>query len=104
NQIIGVGVQLIATSGGVEATKLRDREDILVAGTPENFARALIELYESEDLWNRLSKNGARKTRALYSVKAARKKLEFLFSDDHFKSFAPPAAARRPELTIAGQS
>jgi hypothetical protein len=74
-----------------------------VADTPEDFARALIELYESEDLWKRLSKNGVRKTRALYSTKAARKKLQFLFSDDHLKSFAPPAAARQPELAIAGK-
>jgi glycosyltransferase involved in cell wall biosynthesis len=104
NQSMGFGVPVIATSVAVEGTKLRNREEILVADTPEDFARALIELYESEDLWNRLSKNSVRKTRALYSIKAARKKLEFLFSDDHLKSFAPPAAARQPELAIAGQS
>ena len=54
-----------------------------LADEPEDFARALIELYESEELWNRLSENGIRKTRALYSTDAARKKLEFLFSDEH---------------------
>ena len=70
----------------VEGTELRDREEILVADEPEEFARAMIELYESEDLWNRLSENGIRKTRALYSTEAARKKLEFLFSDEHLKS------------------
>ena len=104
NQSMGFGVPVVATSVAVEGTKLRDREDILVADEPEDFARALIELYESEDLWNRLSKNGIRKTRALYSTKAARKKLEFLFSDDHLKSVAPSAAARQPEFAIAAQS
>ena len=104
NQSMGFGVPVIATSVAVEGTKLRDREEILVADTPEDFARALIELYESEDLWNRLSKNGIRKTRALYSTKAARKKLEFLFSDDHLKSVAPSVAARQPELAVAAQS
>jgi hypothetical protein len=48
----------------------------------------LIELYESEDLWNRLSENGLTKTRALYSTEAARKKLEFLLSDQHLTSLA----------------
>ncbi|HSA99312.1 MAG TPA: glycosyltransferase, partial [Anaerolineales bacterium] len=104
NQSMGFGVPVIATSVAVEGTKLRDREEILVADMPEDFARALIELYESEDLWNRLSKNGIRKTRALYSIKAARKQLEFLFSDDHLKSLAASAATRQPELAIAGKA
>ena len=104
NQSMGFGVPVVATSVATEGTKLNDREEILVADTPEDFARAVIELYESEDLWNRLSKNGIRKTRALYSTKAARKKLEFLFSDDHLKSGAPLSAARQPELVIEGQS
>jgi glycosyltransferase involved in cell wall biosynthesis len=56
---------------------LTDHKDILVADQPEEFARALIEPYESEELWNRLSENGIRKTHALYSADAARKKLEF---------------------------
>jgi GT2 family glycosyltransferase len=86
NQSMGFGVPVIATSVAVEGTKLRDREEILVADTPEDFARALIELYESEDLWNRLSANGVRKTRALYSTEAAREKLEALFSDEHIAS------------------
>jgi GT2 family glycosyltransferase/glycosyltransferase involved in cell wall biosynthesis len=97
NQSMGFGVPVIATSVAVEGTKLRDREEILLADTPEDFARALIELYESEDLWNRLSKNGIRKTRALYSAKAARKKLQTLFSDEHIGSYA----RLQPEAEVA---
>jgi len=70
----------------VEGTDLRDREEILVADQPEDFARAVIELYQSEQLWNRISENGLKKTRALYSVEAARTKLEVLFSDKHTTS------------------
>ena len=83
NQSMGFGVPVVATSLAVEGMELQDREDILIADEPEDFARALIELYESEDLWTRLSENGIRKTQALYSTEAARKKLELLFSDDH---------------------
>ena len=83
NQSMAFGVPVVATSVAVDGTELRDREEILVADEPEEFAQALIELYESEDLWNRLSDNGLTKTRALYSTDAARKKLEFLLSDQH---------------------
>jgi GT2 family glycosyltransferase len=83
NQSMAFGVPVVATSVAVEGTELRDREEILVADEPEEFARAMIELYESEDLWNRISENGIKKTRAHYSTDTARKKLELLFNDEH---------------------
>jgi glycosyltransferase involved in cell wall biosynthesis len=46
---------------------LTDQKDILIADKPEEFARAVIDLYQSEDLWNRLSRNGLEKTKSLYS-------------------------------------
>jgi GT2 family glycosyltransferase/glycosyltransferase involved in cell wall biosynthesis len=104
NQSMASGVPVVATSLAVEGMDLHDREDVLVADEPEEFARALIELYESEDLWNRLSENGIRKTRALYSTDAARKKLEFLFSDDHLASLHEAAAVAQAEIVTAAQS
>ncbi len=95
NQSMAFGVPVGATSLAVERMGLTDHKDILVADQPEEFARALIEPYESEELWNRLSENGIRKTHALYSADAARKKLEFLFSDDHFGNFEKSSAAAR---------
>jgi glycosyltransferase involved in cell wall biosynthesis len=83
NQSMACGVPVVATSLAVEGMELTDHEDVLVADEPEAFARALIELYESEELWNRLSQNGLRKTAAMYSVEAARQRLSYLFSDQH---------------------
>ena len=83
NQSMGFGVPVVATSLAVEGIPLTDREDILIADEPEDFARALIELYESEELWNRLSTNGIKTTKAHYSVSAARKRLNRLLSDKH---------------------
>ena len=83
NQSMGLGVPVVATSLAVEGMALTDHEDVLVADEPGDFARALIELYESEELWNRLSENGIRKTRALYSIDAARERLRYLFSEEH---------------------
>ena len=86
NQSMAFGVPVVATSIAVEGMNLVDREHILVADEPKDFARALIELYESEELWKRISQNGMSKTQELYSTDAAREKLEFIFSDRHLQS------------------
>ena len=72
--------------------------------TSPEILRALIELYESQELWNRLSENGLRKTRALYSTDTARNKLEFLFSDEHLKSLGQPARADEIQIAMAAVS
>ena len=101
NQSMAFGVPVVATSLAAEGTDLNDREEILVADQPEDFARAVIELYESEQLWNRISENGLKKTRALYSTDAARTKLEFLLSDAHLKASELSQSIAEPELVVA---
>src|SRR4029434_1265252 len=86
NQSMGFGVPVVATSLAVEGMALTDHEDVLVADEPEDFAHALIQLYESDELWNRLSQSGIRKTKALYSTDAARERLRAVFSHQHLKS------------------
>jgi GT2 family glycosyltransferase/glycosyltransferase involved in cell wall biosynthesis len=85
NQSMAFGVPVVATSLAAEGMELRDREDILVADEPEDFAEALVELYESEELWNRISENGIEKTRSLYSTEVAREKLERLFNNQYVR-------------------
>ena len=101
NQSMAFGVPVVATSLAAEGTDLNDREEILVADQPEDFARAVIELYESEQLWNRISENGLKKTRALYSTDAARTKLEFLLSDAHLKGSELSQSIAEPGLVVA---
>jgi GT2 family glycosyltransferase/glycosyltransferase involved in cell wall biosynthesis len=100
NQSMAWGVPVVATSVAVEGMELRNGEDILVADEPENFARLMVELYKSEDLWNRISENTIKKTRALYSVDTARKKLELLFSDEHLRRLERSAAIAQPDKLI----
>ena len=104
NQSMALGVPVIATSMAAQGMELQDHEDILLADEPEEFAQALVELYESEDLWNRLSENAVRKTRALYSTDAARKKLEFLLSEDHLKGRVPSTEVPQKEIVLAANS
>ena len=66
----------------IEKLKQQPGEDILVAGEPEEFTRALVTLYESPELWNRLSQSAIEKTRRLYSVEVARERLERLFNNE----------------------
>lgn len=101
NQSMAFGVPVVATSIAVEGMNLVDHEHVLVADDPQDFAHALIELYESEELWKRLSQNGISKTQELYSTDAAREKLEFLFSDRHLKSLGPSQSMTEPELVVA---
>ena len=101
NQSMAFGVPVVATSIAVEGMNLADHEHVLVADEPQDFARALIELYESEELWKRLSQNGISKTQELYSTDAAREKLEFLFSDRHLKSLEPSQPIAEHDLVAA---
>jgi GT2 family glycosyltransferase/glycosyltransferase involved in cell wall biosynthesis len=101
NQSMAFGVPVVATSIAVEGMNLVHREHVLVADEPQDFARALVELYESEELWKRLSRNGISRTQELYSTDAAREKLEFLFSDRHLKSLERSQPITEPDLVVA---
>jgi GT2 family glycosyltransferase len=100
NQSMAFGVPVVASTVAVEGMNLTDHEHVLIADDPQDFARALIELYESEELWERLSQNGINKTQELYSADAAREKLEFLFSDRHLKSLEPSRPIAEHELVV----
>jgi glycosyltransferase involved in cell wall biosynthesis len=104
NQSMAFGVPVVATSMAVEGMDLIDHEDVLVADKSEDFAQALIGLYESEELWNRLSLNGIAKTLAFYSADTARGKLEFLFSDDHFRKLEKSAPAQQLDIAITAST
>jgi GT2 family glycosyltransferase/glycosyltransferase involved in cell wall biosynthesis len=104
NQSMAWGVPVVGTSVAVEGMELTAGDDVLVADEPEEFALALVTLYESGQLWNRLSDNGIKKTRALYSTDAARKKLEFVFSDNHLASLREATAVAQAEIVMAAKS
>jgi glycosyltransferase involved in cell wall biosynthesis len=97
NLSMGFGVPVVATSLAAEGIALTDREDILIADESEDFARAVVELYKSEELWNRLSENGIKKTKARYSVPAARRRLSHLFNEKHKKV----PQERKPKMLTA---
>jgi O-antigen biosynthesis protein len=90
----------------VEGMDLTNRENVLVADSPQEFARALIELYTSPSLWETISEAGVEKTRAFYSRAAAEKQLRRLFSDDQAEggpanpSLSGESAALQPLASV----
>jgi glycosyltransferase involved in cell wall biosynthesis len=82
NQSMGLGVPVVATSRAVEGMCLQDGKDILLADTPADFADKILELYQSEELWNRVSCNGVEKTRMRYSWETAQSQLSRILQVD----------------------
>lgn len=52
------GVPVVATSIAVEGMNLHDKVHVLVADGASTFSNAIIDLYEDQGLWDKLSKNG----------------------------------------------
>jgi glycosyltransferase involved in cell wall biosynthesis len=97
-------VPVVATSVAVEGMELTFGEDVLVADEPEEFARSLVALYESPELWNRLSQNGIEKTRSLYSTEIARERLERLFNNQHVQPAEALAQSLKQRDPVVGIS
>ena len=101
NQSMAYGVPVVASSLAIEGMELLRGEEVLVADEPAQFADALVTLYESEELWHRLSRNGIEKTRLKYSVEVARTKLSTLLSDEHLRSLDARATTYRQRAPVA---
>lgn len=57
------GCPVVATKSGREGVALRPGRDILLAESPEDFARKIISLYSDENAWHRTSGNALRRIR-----------------------------------------
>lgn len=92
NQSMGFGVPVIATDIAVEGMGLTNRKHAMIANEPEAFAEALVEVYEDEQLWQRLSDNAIQLTRERFSRETATKTLTRLFESCH-RTVPEPANA-----------
>ncbi|MDR6843048.1 glycosyltransferase [Pseudoxanthomonas sacheonensis] len=66
------GQPVVATGCAVEGMHLQEGIDVLVADEAQAFADAVARLYDDEDLWNRLSRNGLENVARHFSMEAAR--------------------------------
>ncbi|MBE8995329.1 glycosyltransferase [Microcystis aeruginosa] len=56
-QSLSLGLPTITTKIGAEGMGLIDHQDVLIADTAEEFAQAVIELYDNMKLWQKLADN-----------------------------------------------
>jgi GT2 family glycosyltransferase len=78
NQAMAHGLPVVATSMAVEGMNLLHEEHVLVADTPQDFARELLRLYSDEALWNSLVINGKGNIRRTFSREIAKQTLNQL--------------------------
>ena len=78
NQAMAHGLPVVATSMAVEGMDLLHEKHVLVADTPQDFARELLRLYSDETLWNSLVINGKDNIRRTFSRDVAKQTLNKL--------------------------
>jgi len=78
NLSMSLGVPTVVTSIAAEGMYLIHERDAMVADDPESFANAVVRLWSSRELWERVSTNGLRSLREHFSVEAAAKPIDEL--------------------------
>ena len=68
---MAMGLPVIATSLAAEGMSLSHGENILIADEAAEFASAIFNLYQSEELWNKLSKGGLSYAHSSWGPEAA---------------------------------
>lgn len=53
---MSVGLPVVATSLAAEGMSLSDGDNVLIGDSPEDFTKAVVKLYNNEDLWNKISR------------------------------------------------
>ena len=75
NQSMAYGLPCVATSAAVEGMDLDWENEILVADDAQDFARAVAELYENQDLWSAVAQSSVASIERSYSMEVAEENL-----------------------------
>ena len=78
NQSMALGVPTVITSIAAEGMYLTHEHDTMIADDPATFANAVVRLYRSRELWERLSVNGKANVRKHFSVEASSHRIDEL--------------------------
>jgi len=71
-QSLAWGLPVVATPIAAEGTQMTDGQHLLIASDPTSFARRVIDVYQTEDLWTRLSTAGRRQVDAAFGYESIR--------------------------------
>ena len=75
---MALGVPTVITSIAAEGMYLTHEQDTMIADDPATFADAVVRLYSSRELWERLSVNGKENVRKHFSVEASSRRVNDL--------------------------
>ncbi|MEJ5350722.1 MAG: glycosyltransferase [Melioribacteraceae bacterium] len=74
------GLPVVTTSIGAEGMRLINYYNAVIADNPDDFAKAIIDIYQDKNLWNELSVNGKVHVENNWSVEAVFNKIEKIFN------------------------
>ena len=69
------GLPVVASPLATEGMNLTHGENVIIAKDPKEYADCIAELYQNEDLWNRISKNGIEYSERAWGAEVAEKVL-----------------------------
>ncbi len=78
NQSMALGVPTVVTTIAAEGMYLVHGHNAMIADDPESFADAVVRVWTSTELWERLSTNGRENLREHFSVEAASQPIDGL--------------------------
>jgi 2-polyprenyl-3-methyl-5-hydroxy-6-metoxy-1,4-benzoquinol methylase/glycosyltransferase involved in cell wall biosynthesis len=81
-QSMSFGLPVVTTSIGAEGMGLIDGEHVLIADSPDAFARAVVRLYTDDLLWERMSLNASLHIKSNFSKAVVQAKLNQIFATE----------------------
>jgi O-antigen biosynthesis protein len=75
------GVPVVSTSIGAEGMGLKNKKNLIIADTPEDFAVAVGELYKSHKVWQKISKESLLFAKKSWSEEAILKLMKLILKD-----------------------
>jgi GT2 family glycosyltransferase/glycosyltransferase involved in cell wall biosynthesis len=79
------GLPVVTTTIGAEGMNLENGKHALISNEPDEFAKYVVQLYNDENLWNKLSKNGKQLVDNNWSPGKILEKLESIFFNQSFQ-------------------
>ncbi len=79
NTSMSYGVPVVTTTVGAEGMFLQNGRDIVIADDAESFAQGVIDVYNDQELWEKLSRNGIKNIEKYFSHEAAKRSLTKVF-------------------------
>lgn len=83
---MAVGLPVVATPIAAEGMSITNGENVLVADSAEDFAEAVIQLYEDEALWHAISKSSIKFADSAWGTEAAWNNLAAILVDMGFEA------------------